>query len=148
KNEYNLDGQTAEMARTQMQGPTGTGQTDPRSVGEIFLFGDRVHQSMSLHNGIVYTIEGKPFDADSPPTPGMALASKQFQWNVTPRRTRSNFLAAYHASSGKWAGRRAASDEDKEGSQDVGFLGAPVGFGNLLLAPVTDGGAIWLYALE
>lgn len=149
QNEYNLDGQTADMSRMQMQGGiVAGGNTDPRSVGEVFLFGDRVHQSMSMHKGLVYCLEGKSFDAFKPPIPGVAIAGKPWQWNVTPRRTRSNFLAAYQVSSGKYAGRRAASDEDKEGSQDVGFLGAPVGFGNLLLVPVSDGGAIWLYALE
>lgn len=148
QNEYNLDGQTADLSRMQMQGIVAAGNNEPKSVGEIFLFGDRVHQSMSVHKGIVYCLEGKDFDAFKPTVPGLALAGKPFQWNVTPRRTRSNFLAAYQVSSGKFAGRRAASDEDKEGSQDVGFLGAPVGFGNLLLVPVTDGGAIWLYALD
>ncbi|QDU30972.1 outer membrane biogenesis protein BamB [Anatilimnocola aggregata] len=149
KNEYVLDGQTADMSRMQMQGGM-QGQTNnqPRSAPEVFLFGDRVHQAMSLHNGIVYTIEGRQFHADSPTLPGQSLLSKPWQWNVTPRRTRSNFLAAYHVRTGKFAGHRAASDEDKEGSQDVGFLGAPIGFGNLIIAPVTDGGAIWLYAME
>ncbi|WP_425615724.1 PQQ-binding-like beta-propeller repeat protein [Anatilimnocola sp. NA78] len=149
QNEYVLDGQTADMARMQMQGGVpGVSNNDPRSAPEVFLFGDRVHQSMSLHNGVVYTIEGRRFHANSPTVPGQALLNKPWQWNVTPRRTRSNFLAAYYAVSGKEVGRRAASDEDKEGSQDVGFLGAPVGFGNLVIAPVTDAGAIWLYAME
>jgi outer membrane protein assembly factor BamB len=149
KNEYVLDGQTADMTRMQMNtGLPPSGTTQPRSVAEVFLFGDRVHQSMSLHNGIVYSIEGKMFEATSPTVPGQALLSKPWQWNVTPRRTRSNFLTAYRSTTGKAIGVRAASDEDKEGSADVGFLGAPVGFGNLILAPVTDGGAIWLYAME
>jgi outer membrane protein assembly factor BamB len=149
KNEYVLDGQTADFARMQQHGGVmNAGQTDPRTAPEVYLFGDRVHQSMSIHNGIVYTIEGKMFDGEKPGIPGQALLSKPWQWNVTPRRTRSNFLSGYHITSGKWAGWRAASDEDKEGSQDVGFLGAPVGFGNLLIAPVTDGGAVWLYAME
>jgi outer membrane protein assembly factor BamB len=149
KNEYVLDGQTADMARMQMQGGVaGPQNTAPRSAPEVFLFGDRVHQAMSIHNGIVYTIEGRQFSADSPRLPGQALLSKPWQWNVTPRRTRSNFLAAYQVATGKSEEIRAASDEDKEGSQDVGFLGAPVGFGNLLIAPVTDGGAIWLYGME
>lgn len=149
QNEYVLDGQTSDMMRMSVNtGLPQTGTTQPRSVAEVFLFGDRIHQSMSLHNGVIYSIEGKTFDGMSPTVPGSALMGRPFQWNVTPRRTRSNFLAAYQSGTGKAIGRRAASDEDKEGSADVGFLGAPVGFGNLILVPVTDGGAIWLYAME
>src|SRR6185295_13990102 len=42
----------------------------------------------------------------------------------------------------------AASDEEKEASSDIGFLAAPVPCGGLLLAPITDGGTIWLAALD
>jgi outer membrane protein assembly factor BamB len=149
QNEYVLDGQTADLMRMSVHTSLQqSGNAEPRSVAEIFLFGDRIHQSMSLYNGIVYSVEGKTFDGMSPTIPGQSLLAKPWQWNVSPRRTRSNFLAAYHARTGKLIGRRAASDEDKEGSTDVGFLGAPIGFGNLILVPVTDGGAIWLYAME
>jgi outer membrane protein assembly factor BamB len=110
------------------------------------LFGDRVHQSMSIAGGLIFSIEGKRVTKDA--AAQTAPQSRGPQWGVTPRRTRTNWLAAYEVRSGKAKWHRAASDEDKDSSQDVGFLAAPVPFGNLLLAPVTDGGSIWLYALS
>jgi outer membrane protein assembly factor BamB len=122
--------------------PTGK----PRTAIEIMLFGDRVHQSMSISDGVIYSIEGKRISRDGPPSP--SPSPRGFQWGVTPRRTRTNWLAAYDARSGEARWHRSASDE-KEGAQNVGFLAAPVPFGGqTLLVPVTDGGTIFLQALK
>lgn len=118
----------------------------PKNPTEILFFGDRVHQQMSIAGGVLYSIEGRQIAKDSPANAGTA---RNFQWGVTPRRSRTNWLTAYDAQSGVAKWNRAASDEDKEGTADVGFLGSPVPFGNhLLLVPVTDGGTIYLYALK
>ncbi|HTN75071.1 MAG TPA: PQQ-binding-like beta-propeller repeat protein, partial [Pirellulaceae bacterium] len=74
-------------------------------------------------------------------------------YGVVPRRTRRNWLAAYEARTGKARWYRSADDAEKETeagktATDIGFLAAPTPYGNLLLAPVTDGGTIWLYALS
>lgn len=122
--------------------------TRPRSLAEVMLFGDRVHQAMSIANGTIYSIEGKRVSKETGPAPTGPAGARAIQWNVQPRRARSNFLAAYESSSGKAKWHRSASDEDKEGSQDVGFLAAPVPYGSLLLVPITDGGTIWLYGLD
>ena len=111
------------------------------------LFGDRIHQAMSISNGTIYSIEGKRVSKETGPTQA-ATPARPFQFNVQPRRARSNFLAAYESSSGKAKWHRSASDEDKEGSQDVGFMAAPVPYGSLLLVPISDGGTIWLYGLD
>jgi outer membrane protein assembly factor BamB len=120
----------------------------PRSLAEVMLFGDRIHQAMSIANGTIYSIEGKRVSKETGPAPTGPAGPRAVQWNVQPRRARSNFLAAYEAASGKAKWHRSASDEDKEGSQDVGFLAAPVPYGSLLLVPITDGGTIWLYGLD
>ena len=148
-NRYTLDGMSSqvEMMMRSYGWQFAMNNDQPRGLAEVHLFGDRVHQQLSIASGLIYTIEGERMvrDAGSPPKPE---AARPFQWGVQPRRTRSNFLAAYETRSGKIKWHRAASDEDKEGSQDVGFLCAPVPFGNLLVTAVTDGGTIWLYGLN
>ncbi len=146
-NQFELDGMSQMLMMMQMNmGIQTQASQRPKSAAEVMLFGDRIHQSMSLVDDMIYSIEGKRLGRDETP-PRVARQQRGFQWGVTPRRTRTNFLAAYEADSGKVKWHRGASDEDKEGSQDVGFLAAPVGSGELLLAPVTDGGTIWLYAM-
>ncbi len=146
-NRYSLDSMSSQvemMVRTyghQFQ----LASDKPRGLAEVHLFGDRVHQQMSIAGGMIYSIEGERISTASEVKPE---AQRPFQWGVQPRRTRSNFLAAYETRSGKVRWHRSASDEDKEGSQDVGFLCAPVPFSNLLLTAVTDGGTIWLYGLN
>ncbi len=124
----------------------------PRTEEEIQLFGDRVHQSMSIHGGMVYSIEGQRVNQGDPsstrPEDANGVMRRQINWGTVPRRTRTNFLAAYDANSGKVKWHRAASDDDKERSTDVGFLAAPTAIGNRLLVPVTDGGNLWLFCLS
>ncbi len=147
-NQYDMDSMTSQLIMMAnaygMQMPT---TSRPRTLPEVIMFGDRIHQAMSISNGTIYSIEGKRVSKETGPTGGPAVP-RPFQWNVQPRRSRSNFLAAYEASNGKAKWHRSASDEDKEGSQDVGFMSAPVPYGNLLLVPITDGGTIWLYGLD
>jgi outer membrane protein assembly factor BamB len=148
ENQYELDGMSQMMAMMAMnygwQGQMNVGK--PRSPAEVMLFGDRVHQAMSISDGVIYSIEGKKVSQTSaPPNPAMA---RGFQYGVTPRRTRSNWLTAYSTAGGKVRWTRTASDEDKEGTTEVGFLAAPVPCGSLLVVPVTDGGTIWLFGLD
>jgi outer membrane protein assembly factor BamB len=146
ENQYELDGMSQMLIMmAQNSGLSLNMGSKPRSPAEILLFGDRVQQSMSIAGGVIYSLEGKQIKPGEKP---QAANQRGVQWGVTPRRTRTNWLAAYKASGGNALWRRAASDEDKEHSQDVGFLAAPVPYGNLLIAPVTDGGTIWLYALS
>ena len=112
----------------------------------MLLFGDRVHQSMAIADGVIYSLEGKRATQRRRAT---SLAARgRFKWGSPPRRSRSNWLTAYQAGGGKVMWTRTASDEDKEESAEIGFLAAPAPCGNLLLAPVTDGGTIWLFGLD
>lgn len=146
-NKYELDGMSSqiEMMMRSYGWQFQLNNDKPRGLAEVHLFGDRVHQQMSIANGMIFSIEGERLTSISD---SKAENPRPFQWGVQPRRTRSNFLSAYETRTGKVRWHRAASDEDKEGSQDVGFLCAPVPFSNLLLTAVTDGGTIWLYGLN
>ncbi|MCI0359731.1 MAG: PQQ-like beta-propeller repeat protein [Planctomycetaceae bacterium] len=147
RNQYQLDGMSQMLAMMAMNygNMQMMSNSKPRTTAEIMLFGDRVHQSMSIAGGVIYSLEGKAISESAAAQPNAGM--RQPQWGVTPRRSRGNWLTAYSAGGGKVKWTRTASDEDKEGGMDVGFLAAPVACGNLLLAPVTDGGTIWLFAM-
>lgn len=135
----------AQMYQNMGQVPQAGGR--PGTLTEIMLFGDRVHQSMSMSHGVIYNLEGPRSDRYSGGS-GVAQVQKPFQYGVVPRRTRRNWLAAYDAQTGKARWHRGPSDSEKGDDADLGFLAAPVPYGNLLLIPVTDGGTIWVYGLS
>lgn len=131
----------------------------PRSMH----FGDRIHQQMSMHNGIVYTIEGKSFnDRNSHST----TRSHGSHWNLHYRRVRSNFLTAYEAKTGRMLWRlprvnepeAPGYDPKKKGATDSeapelwlssgGMMGSPIAFANLLIVPVNQNGAVYLYGID
>ncbi len=147
ENHYEMDGATQQMAMLAMsmgQGfPTQAAKT-PKTPAEVFFFGDRVHQSMAIDGDVVYSLEGKRPQAAKP----NQQVNRGPQWGAVPRRVRRNWLSAYHTNGGKALWTRSASDDDKEGATEVGFLSAPTPCRDLLLAPVTDGGTIWLLGLE
>ncbi len=125
---------------------------DPSLNEEVQLFGDTIFQQSSIHNGILYSIEGPSFDDVS------SQVSRQIgpQWNVVFRRTRSNFLTAYEADSGRtlWTLPRESGERAEAGLQEPawlesgGFMSAPIGFGDLILAAVNQAGSISIYALD
>jgi outer membrane protein assembly factor BamB len=148
RNRYAMDG--ISQAR-QMFLQSGMAQPDtarPRTPAEVLLFGDIVHQSVSVSDGVIYSIEGQKLSASGSATSPVSAQVRNFNYQTTPRRTRQNWLAAYDSHTGKIRWHRPAMDDGKEeGGTDVGFLAAPTPFENLLLVPVTDGGTVWLYAL-
>lgn len=150
-NEYHPDDATA--AITMMyQAYNQTRSTNyPSQTPEVMLFGDRIHHAMVIDEGVIYSIEGERFSKLQ--SRRAATQTRQtFQYGVVPRRTRTNWLAAYDAETGKVLWHRSASDtpvaEEDVASDGVGFMAAPVPFGNLLLVPVSESGAVWLYALD
>lgn len=140
ENTFDLDAMT--MSGVQMNQPE---PNMPMGVEAIRGFGDRIHGMTSVAGGVVYTIEGRKYTKGAGSAPQQE--QRQVQWGVVPRRARTNSLAAYDAESGKSLWSRTASD-DAASPQDVGFLAAPTPCGELLLAPVTDAGTIYLYALS
>ncbi len=134
----------------------------PFGTNEIQLFGDRVAADMSIVDGIVYTIEGQRFDDRLRNRPPRQIS----HWNAIARRSRSNFLTAYDAQSGAVLWR--LPDQEPETTENAepaipdpnsevaespflkmgGFMGAPIGYRDLILVPVNQGGAISVYALD
>jgi len=150
ENRYQLDGMSQQLAMLSMSMGVQLSQpmqAKPKTPAEVLLFGDRVHQSAAIDAGVIYTLEGKRVTPGETPA-NAAAGARPFQWGAGARRSRSNWLTAYQAAGGKALWTRTASDDDAEGLADVGFLSAPVPAGSLLLAPVTDGGTIWLVALD
>jgi outer membrane protein assembly factor BamB len=144
ENRYELDG----LSRQMLMVSGAVGQQMPQSAlpntrQTIWAFGDPIAQSMSIADGVIYSLEGRRTTGGSsyPADRNGAIGSKA-------RRTRVNWLTAYHASGGKAIWTRSGGGEDQNGLGEVGFLGAPVPCGSLLLAPITDGGTMWLGALE
>ena len=130
----------------------------PESTTEVQLFGDRIQQQISIHHGVVYSLEGKMFDERSSRQPRRVSP----QWNTSFRRTRSNYLTAYDAKTGavSWTLPKQR-DQNDESAADVvaevqespwleagGFMSAPIGFGELIIVPVNQGGSISVYALD
>ena len=62
RNQFELDGMSQMMAMMAMnygQSVRCSPRASPRSPAEVLLFGDRVHQSMSISDGVIYSLEGK-----------------------------------------------------------------------------------------
>ncbi len=128
----------------------------PAKKAHVLYFGDHIAQEMTIHQNVLYTLEGP----DKKPPKGRRSV---VQPNIGQRRGRDNHLVAYEAKSGKalWALPKFKSDDmgkladpnagDNESSDFIvsgGFMAAPIGYDNLLLVPVNTGGTIWVYALD
>jgi outer membrane protein assembly factor BamB len=154
-NLYQPDGGTSMMIQMQMNYGANIAIDGPKSLGEILHFGDRVHQSMSMSGDLIFNLEGRrvPKYSNAPIEQDAPQQQIGFNQGAVARRTRRNWLAAYESRTGKARWYRSADDAaDKEAgpqkvATDIGFLASPTPYGNLLLIPVTDGGAVWLYAI-
>jgi len=129
----------------------------PESTAEVQLFGDTVYQQISIVGGVLYSIEGKPFDDRN----RNRVENVQPQWNVSIPRSRSNFLTAYDAVTGQvqFTLPRVPADDASATPADPGaaaspwlegggFMSAPIGFGDLIIAPINVGGSISIYAFD
>lgn len=161
-NSYELDDATRmlQVIRLNYGGQRGSGGSSrrPETVVQTLLFGDLVHSQMSISGSVVYAIEGQHPDSvhhnDS--------KNQGIPWNSTYRRSRNNTLSAYELETGRllWAlpqggrsanpptGNREAPAREAEYLQAGGFMGPPVQFGNTLMVPVNQGGAIHVYGLD
>ncbi len=135
--------------------PNTVSSPEPTTVSEVQLFGDTIFQQMSIHNNGLFSIEGKPYDDQNSIRPKNVAP----QWNASFRRTRSNFMTAYDATTGEvqWTlprepdnapANQAGEEEESPWLESGGFMAAPIGYGDLILVPVNNGGAISIYALD
>ncbi len=131
----------------------------PTSVSEVQTYGDAIAAQFSIHNDVLYSIEGKPDDGSAVRT---VRRRQRFVFGQTFNRSRTNHLVAYDLSQeGKvlWslpvdggektkpAGVDGEEVEEKFLTQG-GLMGAPVGYRNTIIAPVNINGAIWIYGLD
>ena len=133
---------------------------EPQDSDEVQFFGDQVYQQMSICDGMLYSIEGESFD-DSTPLAGRSRKTR-FQYDMSVRRVRKNRLTAYSADSGRWQWSlpvepssdateqevEAGADRESPWLESGGFMAAPIGYEGLVLVPVSEGGAIAVYALD
>ena len=133
---------------------------DPQEATEIQFFGDQIYQQMSICDEVLYAIEGDAYD-DSTPLAGRSRRTR-FQYDMSVRRVRKNRLTAYSADTGRlqWSLPREPAADQQENEPDEsaardsawlesgGFMAAPVGFDGLVLVPVSEGGAVVVYALD
>lgn len=141
------------------RGSASSNNTIPETAPEIQFFTDQVHQQISICNGVLYSVEGVRFDRDRPnDTRRPAL-----QWNTSYRRSRTNYLTAYDARNGfaLWTLPRNISAKPSPDAVPIdsaesnapyldsgGFMSAPIPFGDWIIVPVNQGGAISIYALD
>jgi outer membrane protein assembly factor BamB/tetratricopeptide (TPR) repeat protein len=133
-------------------------ENTPATLPEVQFCLDQIHQQISLCNGLVYSIEGPRFDHKRK---GDARRPA-VQWNTSYRRSRTNYLTAYDALSGsvQWTLPKVnlSNSEKPEPQLDPetvspfldsgGFMSAPIPFGEWIIVPVNQGGAISIYALD
>ncbi|HEY2411182.1 MAG TPA: PQQ-binding-like beta-propeller repeat protein [Pirellulaceae bacterium] len=145
RNVYELDPLSRQFTRLAGAGPQPVVQPQARlnSRQAIWAFGDRVHQSMAVAERVVYSLEGRRATAAQQQPEQRRLFA-----DSASRRTRTNWLTAYEASGGKAIWTRPAAEDEKAAEAEVGFLAAPIECSRMLLAPVTEGGAVWLLALD
>ena len=132
----------------------------PEKAAEIQFFGDQIYHQMSICDEVLYAIEGESYN-DSAPRAGRSRKTR-FQYDMSVRRLRKNQLTAYSADTGRlrWSLPRQPAADQQENEPDEnaaresawlesgGFMAAPVGFDGLVLVPVSEGGAVVVYALD
>lgn len=138
---------------------TDLNSTTPTSVPEVQTYGDSIAAQFSIHNDVLYSIEGRADDGTASKTP---RARQNFMYGQTFNRTRNNFLVAYDLTQdGKvlWtlpmSGQGKVAEVDAGGEEQEnkfltqgGLMGAPVGYQNTIIAPVNINGTIWVYGFD
>ena len=165
-NKFFTDTATQRMVQISEYSDDGVHKSQPKRARDVQLFGDRIAQGMSIHQGVVYNLEGIQYDANgsSPRNPNDANDSA-FTWDAQLRRRRLNRLCVYDLQTGKFLWRlpklkfESGSDAPKPSGidtqwgsmaslEDAGFMSAPIGQGNFLFTVISHSGSLWLYALD
>ncbi len=102
---------------------------------ELDRFSDRVQAEFSVHGDRVFVIESAS---------ALKLSSASLIL-TTQKRVRRNVLTAYDAVTGRSLWSRPADEARRDAG---GFLGAPSAYNDLLLAPASFSGEVWLLGLD
>jgi len=145
----------------------------PATVPEIQFFGDAVASQMSIVDRVLYSIEGKIDDSVTGGASGRISPSRSgVIWGQGYTRQRFNHLVAYDLDrdgSAKWQIPRQLDFKKQRPLEltpanantvdigdlgespylkDGGFMAAPIGFRQTLIAPINRSGSIWVYAFD
>ncbi len=146
ENQYPLDPLSQLYAAMGAAG-TNLASGQPAAAPEVVLFGDRVRQSMSIAGNLLLTVEGDYLDLGTPSRTNRVPAAIPQAPSTAYHRIGANWLSAYDAKNGKLQWYRSGDDSLANPNTGAGFLAAPVPYADLLLAPVTDNGQLWMYGM-
>lgn len=113
-------------------------------------FGDFLYQSMSVYKGVVYSVEGKPFDR-SARAPTFTNPNGMNVWSSPRHRNRETYLQAYDLATGKtlWDKPFPESDPKFIDSLKNGAVAGPsVGFKDNILFPYLLGDEMLLISVD
>ena len=120
------------------------------SLETMQYFGDSAFQSMTVHNGIAYSVEGQSYNRDvvhrdqnrRPPVNA---------WSSPPTRDRTTYLQAYDLASGRTLWSKPFPEAMPEGESTLAgsaVVGPPVGYQKQVLVPVLAASRFWLVAMD
>lgn len=149
-NRYSTDPvqqQLLNQTRTIQNSFPGSNMLKFHNLETMQFFGDRLFQSMTCYNGVLYSIEGERYNRDER-MPSI-IGRPQNIWSAAPTRDRSCVLNAYELSTGKalWDQPFPPTDPTSEFKEGA-ILGPPVGYHDVLLTPVLAAGRYFVVALE
>ncbi len=147
RNQYRLDSPSTGRLRVVGLRISYQASGQPMSAAEIALFGDRVPQSMSIVGDLILNLEGRLLELESDWAANSSQTARLRPGSSAAYAMRTNWLSAYDVPSGKLKWYRSAGDEQDASNLGVRFLAAPVPYADLLLAPVANGGQLWVYGM-
>lgn len=118
------------------------------SVETLQYFGDLAFQSMTVHEGIAYSVEGDNFGRDGVYRDA-GRRNPVNAWSSPPTRERTTYLSAYELASGRtlWS-KPFPGNEPGEELVGSAVVGPPVGYLQSVLVPVLAGGRFLLVAVD
>ncbi len=118
------------------------------SVETLQYFGDLLFQSMAVHNGVVYSVEGENFSREAVYRDS-SRRNPVNAWSSPPTRDRTTFLSAYDLATGRTMWNKPFPVQE-EGHDLAGsaVVGPPVGFQDSVLVPVLASGRFLLVAVD
>jgi len=120
------------------------------SLETMQYFDDAAYQSMTVHNGIVYSVEGPSFGRDAV-YKDLGRRNPINAWSSPPIRDRTTFLQAYELSTGRtlWSKPFPQAVPDSDTSlADSAVVGPPVGYQQQVLVPVLASSRFWLVSID
>ncbi len=154
RNRFALDANSTQRSRS-FASTTNAQSPYLLNAEEFLVFGDSLNQSMTLTGDTLYVLQGEPLDFEE-----AGRIKRSIVPQARPRMTynrrlagrgRANRLVAYDVPTGKVKWYREANDQQNPNDivlENTGFARAPLTYGSLLLAPVHQDAALWLYGMN